>query len=41
VEKDARIFKDEEPGEQATVFGAEVEAARRPGKAPMMMTLEP
>lgn len=35
VEREARVFKDEEPGEQASMFGADVEAGRRPGK-PML-----
>jgi hypothetical protein len=41
VEGEARIFKDEGPGEQAPGNGADAEAARRPGKPTLMMTLEP
>jgi hypothetical protein len=38
VEKESRIFKDEEPGEHVSPDG---ETARRPGKPTLMMTLEP
>ena len=41
VEKEARIFKDEEPGEQVFATGGEAATPRRPGKPTLMMTLEP
>jgi len=41
VEKEARIFRDEEPNEQVFATGGGAETARRPGKPTLMMTLEP
>jgi hypothetical protein len=41
VEREARIFKDEEPGEQVFAADGEGANARRPGKPTLMMTLEP
>ena len=43
VEKEARIFKDEEPGKQVHPTDGEAAGAtaRRPGKPTLMMTLEP
>jgi hypothetical protein len=41
VEKEARIFKDEEPTEQVFATDGEAATARRSGKPTLMMTLEP
>lgn len=40
VEKETRIFRDEEPVEQIPTFREQHSAPRRPGKASLMMTLE-
>ncbi len=41
VEKETRIFKDEEPLQQAGTLWEQPDAPRRPGKPALMMTLEP
>jgi hypothetical protein len=41
VEKEARIFKDEEPDQHVLAIDGGAETARRPGKPTLMMTLEP
>ena len=41
VEKETRIFKDEEPLEQTATLWEQPVAARRPGKPTLMMTSEP